>query len=256
MIMATTSLNTGDWGAAFDEMAVIEEAETLHPFYQVAFAEVRAILAALRGDTVEADAQMALSAAAAPQLDSQLVTASEVLTRAYCCLYRGEWARSAEGGLVAGKDQNFAEDGPRVASLAAIAGSLGPELAAAITALAESPRQGRLQAAALVAAKAGQVARSGRLEDARAGFREALGAYRDGGDLLDEALAGLTWGLLAGGRDPEAAAAEAAAEAFFNERGAAKMLADYRTAFVPVGAEAGAAATPRAERTSSKVPAG
>lgn len=99
------------------------------------------------------------------------------------------------------------------------------------------------------------MARTGRLEDARAGFREALGIYRDGGDRLNEALTGLTWGLLAAERDPEAAAAEAAAAAFFTERGAAKMLADYRAAFVPLGAEA-AAAAPRSERTSSKVPAG
>jgi hypothetical protein len=95
--------------------------------------------------------------------------------------------------------------------------------------------------AAFAAAEAGQLARLGRIDEARAGFRRAVGLFHEGGDLLSEATIGLNWGLLAGGRDPEAAAAEKAAEAFFTERGAAPMLADYRAAFVPV-AGAGAAA--------------
>ena len=118
-----------------------------------------------------------------------------------------------------------------------MAGALPDELASAVTTLGTNPGKGRLVEASFVAAEAGQLARSGRLDDARAGFRRALGLFHEGGDLLSEATVGLNWGLLAGGRDPEAAAAEKAAEAFFTERGAAPMLADYRAAFVPVVAD-------------------
>jgi class 3 adenylate cyclase/tetratricopeptide (TPR) repeat protein len=233
-LLAGQSIQMGDWGAWMDEMDAVEEAEPLHPFYQVAFAEVRAILAAVRGDRQEADVQLARSASAAPQLDSLLVTAAEAMTESRVALYRGEWARAARRALDAAQEQNFGEDGPQSASFAAVAGGLPDELAAAISILRPNQGKGRMVDASLAAAEAGQAARAGRLDEARAGFRRALDLFHEGGDLLSEAITGLNWGLLAGGRDPEAAAAEKAAEAFFTERGAAPMLADYRAAFVPV----------------------
>ncbi|MEX2135622.1 MAG: adenylate/guanylate cyclase domain-containing protein [Chloroflexota bacterium] len=250
--MAINSPHTGEWGAWMDEMAAIEDAEPLHAFYQVSFAEARASLAAARGDQREADAQLARAASAAQQLDSLLVTSSEAMTESRVAFFRGDWVRSARRGLDAGRDQNFSHDGPHFASLAAMAGALPGELAAAITALDDFARGGRIAAASFAAAEAGQAARSGRLDEARAGFRRALGLFREGGDLLSEALTGLIWGLLAGGRDAEAAAAEKAAEAFFTERGAAPMLADLHAAFVPLSDEAAVTATPASSR--SRVP--
>ncbi|MBA3688721.1 MAG: AAA family ATPase [Chloroflexi bacterium] len=241
-LLAGHSIQMGDWGAWIPEMDAVEEAEPLHPFYQVAFAEVRALLAAARGDQREADAQRARAAAAVPRLDSVLVTASEAMTDSRVALYRGEWLRSARRGLDGAQDQNFSDEGPHVAAMAAVAGGLPEELAVAITALDARQRRGRMVEAAFVAAQAGQVARSGRLDGARAGFRRALGLFHEGGDVLSEALVGLNWGLLARGHDPEAAAAEKAAEAFFTERGAAPMLADYRAAFVPLADAAPVAA--------------
>src|SRR4029079_6293795 len=78
-LMAGTSVHTGDWGAWIEEMDAIEEGEPLHPFYGVAFAQVRAMLSAARGDKREADAQLERSAAAERLLDSGMVTASEAL---------------------------------------------------------------------------------------------------------------------------------------------------------------------------------
>ena len=255
-LLAGQSIQMGDWGAWMDEMDAMEEAEPLHPFYQVTYAEVRAILAAVRGDQGEADAQLARSAAAAPQLDSVLVTASQAMTESWVALYRGEWARSARRGLDAAQEQNFVDDGPRSASFAAVAGGLPDELAATITALGANQHKGRMVAAAFTAAEAGQAARSGRIDEARAGFRRALGLFHEGGDLLSEATIALNWGLLAGGRDPEAAAAEKAAGAFFTERGADRMIAAYRAAFVPVADGHTAAPAPSPARTEVGSPAG
>jgi class 3 adenylate cyclase/tetratricopeptide (TPR) repeat protein len=254
-LLAGQAIQMGNWGAWIDEMDAMEEGEPLHPFYLVTWAEVRAYLAAVRGDQAEADAQLARSAAAAQQLDSLLVTASEAMAESQVALYRGEWARAARRGLDAAQEQNFGDDGARTASFAAVAGALPDELATAITALGANQQKGRLVEASFTAAEAGQLARSGRLAEARAGFRRALGLFHEGGDLLSEATMGLNWGLLAGGRDPEAAAAEKAAEAFFTERGAAPMLADYRAAFVPVDGGRSAAPAPSGAGTAVRSPA-
>jgi hypothetical protein len=194
--------------------------------------------------------------AATPQLDSALVTAAEAITESRVALYRGEWLLSARRALDSAKDQNFSDEGPHVAAMAAVAGGLPDELAVAIAALDARHRKGRMVEAAFLAAQGGQAARSGRLDEARAGFRRALGLFREGGDLLSEATVGLNWGLLAGGRDPEAAAAEQAAEAFFSERGAAPMLADYRAAFVPLadGPVVTPGGSPTPDSSRSRVP--
>ena len=241
MLLGNTSLYTGDWGAWLDEAAALEE-ERLQPFFQVGFADTRARLAALRGDQQEADAQLALAVAAMSQLDSLMVTAAVALIESFVALFRGDWTRAAKRGFDAAEEQNFADVGPHQAAQAAIAGGLADELALAIERLRIKAPLGRIDAAMLAFAEAGQLARAGRLDDGRAGFRAALTKFREGGDLLDEAVMGLIWGLLADGRDPEAAAAEKAAEAFFTERGGAPMLPVFRAAFVPV-----AESTPRAE---------
>jgi len=208
----------------------------------VGFADTRARLAALRGDQQEADAQLALAVAAMSQLDSLMVTAAVALTESFVALFRGDWTRAAKRGSDAAEEQNFADVGSHQAAQAAIAAGLADELALAIERLRIKAPLGRIDAAMLAFAEAGQLARAGRLDDGRAGFRAALTKFREGGDLLNEALTGLIWGLLANGLDPEAAAAEKAAEAFFTERGAAPMLPVFRAAFVPV-----AEAMPRAE---------
>src|SRR6185503_6592958 len=233
-LMAGTSVHTGDWGAWIKEMDAIEEGEPLHPFYRAAFEQVRAQLAAARGDKREADLHVERSAAAEQLLDSGMVTASDAVSKAQVLLLRGEWTEAARLALEAAQDQNFSMEGPLIASQAATAGGLSEDLVAAITAFADSGRRGRVWEGSLAAAEAGQAARAGRLDEARAGFRRALGLFRDSGDLLNEAITGLIWGLMAGSRDPEAAAAEKAGEAFFTERGAAATVADFRAAFVPL----------------------
>ena len=233
-LMAGTSVHTGDWGAWIKEMDAIEEGEPLHPFYRAAFEQVRAQLAAARGDKREADLHVERSAAAEQLLDSGMVTASDAVSKAQVLLLRGEWTEAARLALEAAQDQNFSMEGPLIASQAATAGGLSEDLVAAITAFADSGRRGRVWEGSLAAAEAGQASRAGRLDEARAAFRRALGLFRDSGDLLNEAITGLIWGLMAGSRDPEAAAAEKAGEAFFTERGAAATVADFRAAFVPV----------------------
>jgi len=215
MIMAADALRLGEWGAWMNEIAAVEEAETVHPFYQAAFAAQRGILAALRGDQESAAAQMAIADAAAAQMDSKIVTAAGQMTDALIARSAGDWRTAAHQGLAASKDGNFGVEGADVAAQAAVAGDLGSELSDAIAQLRTVQQSGRIAVAALVAAEAGQLARAGRPDEARAGYRRAITLRHEAGDLLDAAMTGLAWGLLAGAHDPEAASAQTEAEAFF-----------------------------------------
>jgi class 3 adenylate cyclase/tetratricopeptide (TPR) repeat protein len=255
MIMASDSFRLGEWGAWMSEIAAVEDAETLHPFYQTGFATIRANLAALRGDQDGAAAQVAIAKAAAGQLDSKLVTAALELTDAEVARAAGDWSTAVHQGLAASKDSNFSLEGADLAVLAAVAGDLGSELAEAITHLRGLQQTGRVAVAALAAAEAGQLARAGRPDDARAGYRRAIALRHEAGDLLGAAFTGLAWGLLAGAHDPEAATALTEAEAFFAWRGGTPMVTRFKAAFVPVAESAEPVRGPAVAGTASKSPA-
>ena len=254
MLLAHDALRIGEWGAWMDEIAAVEDAEMIHPFYQVTFATARALLAALRGDREGASEKLEVATAAATQLDSHLVTATLALTEALVARTVGDWATSARRGLDAAQDQNYRVDGPDVAALGALAGALEPELAEAIALLRTVQQTGRIAQAALAGAEAGQLARKGRWEEARAGFRRAQSLRHEAGDLLDAAFVGLTWGLLAGAHDPEAASAQTEAQAFFAWRGGTPMVNAFKAAFVPVSEAIGIAPAQTGTRTEAKSP--
>ncbi len=235
-LLASFSFDTGEWGAWMDEIQLLEEGEVVPPFYALWFAALRARLAGLRGDRAGAAAERAKATEISTQLDSQIVTASGSLQNGFLAYLAGDWPAAARQALESASDPNFQTEGPDVAAAAAVAGNLGDALAEAIRLLRDRQTGGRLTTAILTAAEAGQAARAGRWDEARVGYRRALEARHDIGDLLGEALGGLAWGMLAGDRDPEAAAAGAAAEQFFTERGGAATVATYRAAFVPVQA--------------------
>ncbi|MEO8639852.1 MAG: hypothetical protein ABI458_08055, partial [Chloroflexota bacterium] len=205
------------------------------------------------GDHERASAQMEIARAAGEELDSRLGTAALAVGGAQIALLQGDWTTAARQALAAGKDDNFSVDGPDLAAQAAVAGALDAKLAEAITMLRAQEQTGRLAAAALAAAEAGQLARSGRWEDARAGYRKALTLRHETGDLQGGAFDGLIWGLLAGDRDPEAKTAQTEAEAFFAWRGATPMVNTFKAAFVPVRNVSDSA--PPASVTRSEVPA-
>ncbi len=253
MLLASDSQSTGDWGKWMGEMDALEEGETVAPFYGAAFANVRATLAALRGDRKGAAALMARANEIISQLDSQMATAAGLMGEAVIASCGGDWEVAARLALEAGKNSNFGHEGPDLAAFAAVAGNLTAELAQAIATLRAWPSPGRLVAAHLAAAEAGQAARDGRWDEARAAYRTALELLRHGSDLLGEARAGLAWGMLAGDRDPEAAAAGAAAEQFFADRGASAVVAAYRAAFVPVGRDAARAAAPALRAAGTEI---
>ena len=234
MLLAGSSLGTGDWGAWMDKIAATEDGEAVHPFFAAAFACIRATLAALRGDGDGAASQLEVAITIAAQLDSQLVTAAIAATEGWCAFWAGDWQTAASRGLDAGTNGNYSVEGPDLAADAAVAGNLSDELAQAVGMLQEAHSHGPLTVAAQAVAEAGQAARAGRWDEARVGYRRAIELRHAASDLLGEARAGLAWGMLAGDRDPEAAAAAAAAEQFFSERGGAATVAAYRAAFVPV----------------------
>ncbi|MEP7041094.1 MAG: adenylate/guanylate cyclase domain-containing protein, partial [Chloroflexota bacterium] len=253
MLLGFGAIRLGEWGAWMKEIEALEETETIHPFYRLGFAQLRAILAALRGDHERASAQMEIARAAGQEMDSRLGTAALEVGGAQIALVQGDWTTAARQALAAGKDDNFSVDGPDLAAQAAVAGALDAKLAEAITMLRAQAQTGRVAAAALAAAEAGQLARSGRWEDARAGYRKALTLRHETSDLQGGAFDGLIWGLLAGDRDPEAKTAQTEAEAFFAWRGGTPMVNIYKAAFVPVTRVS--AAAPPASLTRSEVPA-
>ena len=235
MALATFSINTGDRGAWLEQIETFEEAGTLSPYAQMSFAGTRSQLAALHGDEEVADAEQAKAEVAAATLDSLAVTGALAFSDAFRALWRGEWASAARNGLTASPDFNAATDGAALAAHAAIAGDLQEDLLQALKTLRASPLRARQSIAAIAHAEGGLAAREGRWDEARVGYRQALELRRQAGHLLEEALTGLEWGALAGDREPEAAAAAAAGDAFFAERGAAAAVERYRAAFVPAG---------------------
>jgi tetratricopeptide (TPR) repeat protein len=241
MQLGFSSIVLGEWGAWMKEIEAVEETEAIHPFYVLGFAQLRGYLAGLRGDYELADAQMEIAVRAGKELDSRLGTASLQIGRATLAFLRGDWTTAAKLALEAGKDDNFAVDGPDLAAQAAVAGALDAELATAIVMLRAQEHTGRVAAAALAAAEAGQLVRGGRWEDARAGYRRALTLRRETSDLLGGAFDGLIWGLLAGERDPEARTAQTEAEAFFAWRNGTPMVNTFKAAFVPLRSVAAAA---------------
>jgi class 3 adenylate cyclase/tetratricopeptide (TPR) repeat protein len=254
MLMGYSSIQSGEFGAGLKEIeAVEEEADDIHPFYRIGFAGIRATLAALRGDREEAARQLQLAQAAAPEMDSQLATQTMAMIEADVARSLGDWERAARLALPAGRDSNYEIDGNDLAAQAAVAGALGPELTEAIATLQPFRGTGRLADGAIEAAEAGQLARAGRWEEARAGYRRALSLRHDAADNLKAAFDGLNWGLLAADRDPEAKTALVEAEAFFAWRGATPMVNIYKAAFVPVATVTATAPPPSVTR--SEVPA-
>jgi len=243
LLLADAAQASGEWGAWMDRIDALEEAESVHPFYGSAYSGLRASLAAMRGDPEAAAAQLARSQAIASELDSSLVSAALAFTDGFCAYYRGDWLIAAQRALEAGTDSNYGVQGPDLAAEAAVAGNLAEELEKALDLLGAAQSRGPLTVAAVLAAEAGQAARAGRWDEARPGYHRALELRRHAGALTSEAQLGLIVGLLAGDRDPEAAAAGAAAEQFFTERGGAASVAAIRAAFVPVTDAPSTAAT-------------
>jgi len=254
VVQLTDAANkTGDGAEWYDELDSLEETESLSTFYQTSFATNRAVRAALHGDIELAAAELAEAEAIAASLDSMLVRANLALARAELAFVSGDWRDAARLALAAAENPNYVWDGAVCAAHAAIAGDLRDELRATIEVHRGSPFQGRATRASQTAAEAGLAAREGRWEEAHAGYRRALDEFREGGYRVQEALAALEWGALAGSRDPDALAAGAAGAAFFVDRGAAPVVERYQAAFVPSsGASPSAAGTPTASR--SRVP--
>jgi class 3 adenylate cyclase/predicted ATPase len=253
MLLAFGSLRVGEWGAWNKEMQALEEAEPIDLFIQLCFAQYRAALGALRGDREEARRQLEIGKAAGAQLDSVLATSTLALGEAQVAVFVGDWPTGARFALEAATDNNWELDGPDLAAMAAIAGGLDAELEQAIALLRPQQGSGRVADAALAAAEAGQAARAGRWEEARAGYRRALSLRHQAGDAMPAAFDGLNWGLLAGDHDPEAKTAMTEAEAFFAWRGGTPMVNTFKAAFVPVSTVS--AAAPPASVTRSEVPA-
>ncbi|MDP9468996.1 MAG: AAA family ATPase, partial [Chloroflexota bacterium] len=234
MELAAISIETGDWGAWASEIEANEEPTAAHPFFQASFAGIRSMLASARGDEDLADAEVARAKATASTLEGNTMAAAIAIFDANRAVYRGDWDVALANGLIASPDSNFATAGAAIAAHAAIAGDRRDDLLHVLEILRASPFQARLGTAATAGAEGGLAAREGRWDDARTSYRHALELYRQAGDPLAAAITGLEWGAMAAERDPEAAAAAAAGEAFFVERGAAKTVERYRSAFVPM----------------------
>ena len=243
MQLADLANRTGGDDEWFNALDAIEESEQLPPFYQAGFAGVRAFHAELGGDLTRAAAEVEKAGAATTAMQSVMVDAAHKLARGQLAFFQGEWAAATRFALAAAQNSNFVLDGALVAAHAAVAGDLPDELRAAIEVHRSSPLQGRITSAALEAAEAGLAAREGRWDEAHVAYQGALEAIRAIGYRVDAAITGLEWGALAGSRDPDALAADAAGAAFFADRGAAAVVERYRAAFVPVAGEAAPPAT-------------
>jgi hypothetical protein len=218
----------------------------VNPFFYAAFLGSRAMRHALRGADTEAAHLVGELARVASDLQSNQLAAAQSLLGAWMAFVACDWEPVGRIGSAAAVNSNFATEAGWVMVHAAAAGNLGEDLDAAIGALDASPLIGEVTTRLRTIAAAARAERLGRAEEADVGFQPAREWLLEHGDLLYGHLAGLLWSELAGGRRPEAAAAGAAADEFFAERGAAPFVTAYRAAFVH-GPPPGPQAQPRSE---------
>ena len=105
------SVFMGDWGTWTDEIAAAEE-EGVHAFYQSSFADVRAMVASLKGDDDLAAAELARADETGAVLASGATTGARRMTMAYVAFYRADWGSAVTLALEAGTTPNFSEEGP------------------------------------------------------------------------------------------------------------------------------------------------
>jgi hypothetical protein len=199
---------------------------------------------ALRGDRQDGERLLAETRPAISNLQSNQLEAAQGLLDGWMAVLSCDWESVATHAAAPSVNSNFASEAGWVMAVAAAAGNLGEDLDAAIRALEESTLAGAVTDRVHSAAVAARSARQGRWDEAHAGFELSRDWLLEHGDLTYGHLAGLLWSLLTADRRPEAAAASAAADAFFAERGAMPFVAAFRAAFVP-----GEALGSRAEST-------
>jgi class 3 adenylate cyclase/tetratricopeptide (TPR) repeat protein len=241
--IALLEFEAGDWDRILPEIDAVQDPDSpaRYPFYEGAFAGIRATLACARGDQALSDRESARLAEIGQQLQSRQMDAFASVTNGQIALLRGQWDAAIRECLSALENDNTVSPSSTCLIHAAVAANRPQVLTPAAEALGDLAARPELSSRFHVAAgQAGMAARAGRWDEARVGYRAALEGLRDYGALFQWALTCLDWGALAADHNPEAAEALRQGREFFAERGSAARADAYLSAFVPVEAPRGA----------------
>jgi class 3 adenylate cyclase/tetratricopeptide (TPR) repeat protein len=236
-----SSFIIGQWdeGLAILEEPLTEEAER---FTRINLGGNALVIRAFRGEPLTEElAELARLVADAPEpiaaISLEDVLGHKALAEGRLADARAAWHRMIE------KDPGA---GPAYYYQTARAALWGRDLDGASTDLArldETGVHGRVVETRRLTIRAGLAALDGRTADAVAGYREALGAWRDLGVANEEALTALDMAILLGPSVPETGPPAAAARAFFARVGARPLLARLDEAMGGPGLVEGLAAT-------------
>jgi class 3 adenylate cyclase/tetratricopeptide (TPR) repeat protein len=227
-----TAWRRGEWDAWIREIDEAEESESASDYAKAGFYGARAQRLAARGKASEAERLLERATALGPVLGSAQLEYYAHMLRAWLRLMEGRWSDAALAAWTASANTNFTVEAWYVASIASVAGGMTDRVDAVIAGFRQPPFPGPVSYALAQIAAAGLAARRGAGPDADSGFRAPHRFLLDSGDVLFGHLAGLLWSELAGDRNPDAAAAGTAADAFFAERGASGFPQTFRERFV------------------------
>ncbi len=210
------------WDAILAESAAEEEEDQGSPLDEARHANIIAIFKNSRGEPV--DAELATLDAAAALVSDRFPAAAAHSVRALQAFHRGDYAVAVDESLLATQDEElaayFLDDAMRSALW-------GRDLARAhqVAERLDEDRSTGLQIdTARTAARAGIAALEGRIEEAIAGYREAMSRQRQVGADFVVALLGLDFVELVGGDHQAIREAEAEARPIFERVGARPSL--------------------------------
>ena len=222
-----TSFDVGRWDDWIPEM--LEEEPQASEFYRQWFRSETAHRLAYRGQLAEAEAMFDAILASDTVRASGQATAGVSLLVAELRILQGRWLDAFEIARDIWESAEGAENALIVSMVAAAAAADPARLQEAL-AMAEVNLHGD-QPFTLATRQIGATlaaALDGRWDDARRGFVASSRIVEDTGNHQILAILRLVVGHLAGDRVPEAPQALRDAEAYFRERGAETVVADYR----------------------------
>ncbi len=249
-----TNLSTGDWEAAREDVALIEDWD-LGELHAALLATGRAALAATTGDQASADAELTEARRLLSVIDTlpQVTAISASISLVYLLL--GDWTAALEtvAGLKGGGND------PIICQLSGLAAAAAGDRQqiAAILERTDTLDHLRVSNAIRAQLRATAAAGDGRWDVARAGYAATIADYLDLDYNLEAALLGLEFAAYLGDRFEDARAAGDAAAAWFAERGASSVTDRYRATFrgTPAPPTGGPAPTKRAVPVDAEQPA-
>ena len=223
-VFADLSLGAGNWDDGLDLIADLEQG-VVPDEIAIHFAGYHALVAAMRGESAEADTRIASVESMVSRITNPFQRGFHLYARSFVALGQGRLDLAFEIALnAAGESRELMQRAARLAGFIAVCRHDLGGLQRATELFDEMGPLGAEGAAARKTLAAGLAAFQGRPEEAARIYREALGTWRELRLVWDESLCELSITILLDPSDPEVRLAEDAARENLTRLGAIPLL--------------------------------